>query len=120
MSKLKIIERLLDSGGLDDFDRAIRMIKELESRTQWRDIETAPKDGTEVFIFHKGWEQSPVAKWGDYPGNPVVNQRNEDCDMEGWIFHEWFTPGNEDGFLGWDDDEMPTHWMPLPEAPKED
>ena len=92
---------------------------------EWQPIETAPKDGTKVFIWREGWDQAPVAQWRDYPGNPVVGSdesESADCWMHGWLFHEWFTPGIEDGWLGWNEDIdegcMPTHWMPLPEPPK--
>ena len=96
----------------------IKRIEELEAKHQWQLIETAPKDGTEIFIFHAGWPWAPVAKWTDYPGNPVLDDNNEECCMDGWLFDEWFTPGNEDGWLGWSDDEMPTHWSHLPEPPE--
>jgi len=93
-------------------------IEQLEAKHQWQPIETAPKDGTEIFIFHAGWPWAPVAKWVEYPGNPVLDDNNEECCMYGWLFDEWFTPGNEDGWLGWSDDEMPTHWSHLPEPPE--
>lgn len=76
----------------------------------WLPIEQAPKDGTEIFIFHKDWDYAPKAKWGDYPGNPVLNDKGEDVYMAGWLFGEWFSPGLEDGFLGWNEDIMPTHF----------
>jgi len=95
-------------------------IDELEAKHQWQPIETAPKDGTEIFIYRYGWPWAPVAKWVEYPGNPVLDENEQDTWMYGWLFNEWFTPGNEDGWLGWSDDEMPTYWMPLPEPPQQE
>lgn len=60
----------------------------------WRDISTAPKDGTRFLAF----EQS-----GDY------------CISECWWqhdFQEWSGWQND-----WDNEPNPTHWMPLPAAP---
>jgi hypothetical protein len=72
--------------------------------TEWRPIETAPKDGTAILIW---------------PTKREFNQRNDNLisyvvrwnDREqGWIEAE----GEEyDSF-------SPTHWMPLPEPPTED
>ena len=101
------------------YEKRGKEIEELEAKHQWQPIETAPKDGTEIFIFRVGWPWAPVAKWVEYPGNPVLDDNNEECCMYGWLFDEWFTPGNEDGWLGWSDDEMPTYWMPLPEPPQQ-
>ena len=84
-------------------------------------IETAPKDGTKVFIFRHGWVLAPVARWDEYPGNPVLNDK-EEVWMYGWVLEdEWLELGIEPGFLGWSDDyengNVPTLWMPLPELP---
>lgn len=88
---------------------------------QWRPIETAPKDGTECFIFREGWPCALLAKWVAYPGNPVEDDNGNAFNMRGWLFDELsFMPGNEDGWIGWSDDEMPTIWaeMPLPSPPE--
>lgn len=80
-------------------------------------IETAPKDGTDVLIWRDGWDAAPRAKWGEYPDNPVESGDGEEVHMSGWLFDEMISLGHEDGFLGWEDDPMPTHWMPLPQPP---
>ena len=65
---------------------------------QWQPIETAPKDGTKIL---GAWPQLRKHKW--WTIQPV-------------FFHcgDWIH--------GWDEDEdlalHPTHWMPLPEPPK--
>ena len=63
----------------------------------WKPIETAPKDGT-----------SFMAGWFDGPSNPGCNMRPVKRYMGAW----W--ESNEDYKV-----RTPTHWMPLPAAPKE-
>jgi len=72
---------------------------------EWQPIETAPKDGREVLIFlgfpfnciKKARWYKPWKNWqaGTYPIDPV---RDEMFGIGGGL---------------------PTHWMPLPEPPKE-
>ena len=65
---------------------------------EWRDIETAPKDGT-VFLGYK---------LGQF--RECYKVPRDDCDM--WCFG---------GGSGADDlfpNIKPTHWMPLPTPPK--
>lgn len=84
---------------------------------EWRPIETAPKDGTEILIYRNGWQEAPRAKWGDHEGEA---DDGEIIIFGGWFLaSEWQTYGCEDGFLGWNEDAdvMPTHWMPLPASP---
>lgn len=88
----------------------------------WQPIETAPKDGTRIYITRESWDSAPVAKWGLYPGNPVESDDGADVYMQGWIIEdEQFCRGCEDGFLGWQEDiadgVMPTHWSTIPGAP---
>ena len=56
--------------------------------SEWREIETAPHDGTNILVSHKGADWVFVARWfkGYWKANSVY------C--------------------------KPTHWMPLPEPPK--
>lgn len=58
----------------------------------WEPIETAPRDGTEVLVFHHGL--ITIAWWSS-------------------IFDEWQNACSAD----WCHEV--THWMPLPEAPPE-
>lgn len=76
--------------------------------SEWKTIDSAPKDGTVVLLFcPKSWDSEGV--------------------RVGW----WCTSPAEHNFddSGWYDDESashdvsdlygePTHWMPLPEPPK--
>lgn len=55
----------------------------------WRTIDTAPRDGTEVDLFHPDYGRITGSHW--------------DPDLESWII----LPANS----------FPTHWMPVPEGP---
>ena len=78
--------------GLRDFTRAALSAAPSQG---WREIESAPADGTRVLAFDQGLYG--VVRW----------HRN------GRSF---------DGIAAWRDDEgiilQPTHWMPLPAAPQ--
>ena len=63
---------------------------------QWQDIETAPKDGTEVLIcWFNGVQHYQVERvW--WNGTQWGNDYQTFTEREGWA---------------------PSHWMPLPEPP---
>ena len=81
----------------------------------WRDIESAPTDGAEV-ILRKGsrvtagsfqrWAEteSHYDDAGNFVGNTVVDVGAGWCSYDG----------------GFSDDDLPTHWMPLPGPPKDE
>lgn len=65
----------------------------------WQSIETAPKDGTEVWAFNG--EQARM-RWIEGPGYALwvwVDELLEDADPS---------------------PDQPTHWRPLPAAPKQE
>jgi len=72
-----------------------------EPASPWRDIESAPKDGTYIDLWISNGERIPDARWND-------RQRR-------W---EVWSLGDYDGmeFVAIAGD--PTHWMPLPEPPR--
>lgn len=68
-------------------------LKDTRMTSAWQDIETAPKDGTDVLAY-QGWEGAHrilVMRWDE-----------KGC---------WRT--NVHSFVRFD----PTHWQPLPEPP---
>jgi hypothetical protein len=100
-----------------DYDEKLYIRADLAP--QWQDIATAPKDGTDIFIYRKDWDCAPVAQWMDYPSNPVLDASGDYSWMQGWGHDTmFFCVGEEDYWLGWDGDPMPTHWMPLPTSPE--
>ena len=101
-----IIEQMLDerhdhwfncfprhSAAVPELGKALERIKELEAKTAWQPIETAPKDGELVLV----WDECR---------NSCAIAHHYDC---GWLegFHEYWI-------------FKPTHWMPLPSAPKKE
>ena len=62
--------------------------------SEWRPIITAPKDGSEVLLYGQD-------------GSVAIS-----C---------WFKAHNFSAWIGYDNRKAakPTHWMPLPEPPKE-
>lgn len=72
---------------------------EAEMRGEWRDISTAPKDGTNILVWWPLQMHCPVvAHWADKWSNGL-----------GWKFTGWGEPL----------ETAPTHWQPLPLPPKE-
>lgn len=77
---------------LDEY-RAI----ERAATPQWLPIETAPKDGTEIWAFNG--EQGRM-RWIECPGYGL------------WIWDDVLLSDADP------EPEQPTHWMPLPPAPE--
>ena len=70
-----------------------------EQTTGWRDISTAPKDGTRILVF--------VPPYGPFTAHNRFHDFGENQDR-------WHVAGllNKDA--------APTHWQPLPPPPGED
>lgn len=78
--------------------------KEWNARSNdWQPIETAPRDGTEIITVVKGFV--PTIGW--YDGNE-------------WLNHALLYDAVSSFLVDCDDIRYnPTHWMPLPEPPKD-
>lgn len=61
---------------------------------EWMPIESAPKDGTSVLVVQQGWIE--IRNWYS-----LGNGLGDNCG--------WMGEGKME----------PTHWLPLPEPPKE-
>ena len=80
----------------------------------WRPIETAPKDGRAVLLHNNS-----------APGSPSGHM--ESCEGYNTVVGEWWggedTPGKWMCYMDAIEDPRcpfdPTHWMPLPQPPKE-
>ncbi len=73
--------------------------KEDRSEMNWQPIKTAPKDGTTIILLgktkHAAWDFIETGHWYRLEGGK-------------WLYHH---------YIG-DEPRQPTHWMPLPAAPK--
>lgn len=74
----------------------------LRDLTEWRDIATAPRDGTEIVAWNRS--DRIICHWHKSPS----------C-AGGWVTH-WETVSGYD--VGWNT-VHPTHWLPLPSAPNQ-
>lgn len=76
--------------------------------SEWRPIETAPKDGTTVIVARNmgengfGWVRG-YARW--------ESAAIAGMDFSGWISQGFTQPAGNLGLA------HPTHWMPLPAPP---
>ena len=81
--------------------------------SEWQPIETAPKDGTEIFLFGQYghfWSTPLASHFADCPFTIIVGHRISDPESviyaAGWQNPEYET------FI------LPTHWMPLHPPPE--
>lgn len=74
----------------------------LDAADDWRPIETAPRDGTDILVSRRDDDDDggefAVAQWW----------------VRSWAFMSG-RPGDMPALLGF----IPTHWRPLPSPPKE-
>lgn len=72
---------------------------------KWQPIETAPKDGTNILLYEPKNEFNPpeyfVGRW-EKSRDPFIYGTSWECSEYGAFNHH------------------PTHWIPLPDAPKGD
>jgi hypothetical protein len=70
--------------------------------SEWKPIESAPKDGTLILLYCP--DDEPCIVVGNY-------YRDEEMDGEWWLYaDELLTDACPEG-------AKPTHWMPLPPPP---
>lgn len=92
--------------------------REVESVTGWQPIETAPKDGRKVILFYlnrNGKPRTVMARW-------LTDEHAAEIDTDDvGLKAGWY-----ERIDNWDDytdvaiyEGEPTHWMPLPQPPKD-
>lgn len=81
------------------------------SETEWKPIETAPKDGTKVLASRHDYLWPEVVYWQEYD----AETREETGEDGYWAFAGELLANVADPF---DADTLPTHWQPLPEPPQ--
>ena len=86
--------------------------------SEWKPIETAPKDGTDVILYGPSpdGDRVTVGHWTqEEECREQVGDCGGECRCPEYDYHEPFWMSWDGGFLP----EYPcTHWMPLPEPPK--
>jgi hypothetical protein len=75
----------------------------------WREIASAPKDGTEILILYPLFNVGNISEIPNKLRPLIVHWNGRGWDATGWMLHEDPT--------GWMLHEDPTHWQPLPPAP---
>jgi len=93
---------------------------------QWRPIETAPKDGTEIILYHPSetfeGNQYPArvsaGAWLEWTNTVSEYHASTGVYLGQSVQNEGAMWMSNDG--GFREDSPPTHWMPLPEPPEEE
>jgi hypothetical protein len=101
---------------MSDAEHPQREARRALMTSEWRPIETAPKDGSEfdawaVWLDTGKGERVPNVHWG----RGCIAFESE-CELEGWLAAEWGIDGCE-GLMDPQDQRL-THWQPLPAPPK--
>ena len=83
--------------------------------SEWQPIETAPKDGEVLLLTPEGVD---IGEWKEACG-PSIDDPGHDA---GWVGMRYAVPGvtgvHAKSLYFSEPIAQPTHWMPLPEAPK--
>ncbi len=94
--------------------------------SNWRDIETAPNDGTRVLLLSKRYEGFDGENKFDVPPsvhlgywNPDGDSWVDECDSFDGDAHHLKVTGVWNSRSGWFQPNEVTHWMPLPDPPAE-
>lgn len=82
--------------------------------SNWQPIETAPLDGTEVFVYVRGDSLYPTVASYKTKAYFLEEYGDENYMEEGW----YWSFGYPSDFH--EDTIEPTHWMPLPLPPTSD
>ncbi len=83
----------------------------------WRSIESAPRDGTKIFIWWPGCVAAPLASWEFYSwaGDCMENPDDPEAPVYAWAVDDWaVSTEHGDGWLYLDEDPEPTLWIPAP------
>lgn len=111
----EILNKYFSGEGLQE-QLIAQVAQEICQLDDWMPIESAPRDGTEILLYHPKWDNYPIAAWCEHPWNPVEDDDGTRFRIHGWLLGEHYcAPGCvEEGFLGWPDDIeagcIPTHW----------
>jgi hypothetical protein len=82
--------------------------------SEWQDIETAPKNGTEILIYREDCGVI-LARWVA-PCEFLHESEYISMSPDSWEEADWFGADFVSGYRV-SNDGLPTHWQPLPEPP---
>jgi len=109
-----------------DIDHALDLIRQY-GEPQWLPIETAPKDGSVIWLLSKAEEPdqdngdvSAPAKCHAGYWNPEGDSWVDEYGRSGGEAHHLAVTGTWFSGIGWFEPGEVTHWMPLPATPKEE
>ena len=80
----------------------------------WRDIASAPKDGSSILLWRDDWDQPIIGRWVccyDFLTDSEIEASGMDDDA--LSLSDWFGADFIQG-QRLENDQHPTHWMPLP------
>jgi hypothetical protein len=85
--------------------------------SEWRTIESAPRDGTHILLYARdcGSQSECDIQIGFYLGMRFGTLFINNEEWTGWLSVSTYDNGHGDSE---NEHLTPTHWMPLPEAPK--
>lgn len=86
--------------------------------SEWRTIESAPRDGTRILAFNAvvgTYTTAFTVRWTGEPGEFDAWMRGDPGCYEGFPCGFWPSGLGSYPFGQWDC--RPTHWMPLPDSP---
>lgn len=85
--------------------------------TDWQPIETAPKDGSEILGYRDDCG-ALLMRWtslGEFLTESELSEYDEETTyQEDWFYADFICGGRLEN------DQAPTHWMPLPPPPELD
>jgi len=105
----------------------------MSNKSEWQPIETAPKDGTWILGFEIDDNESCIVRWSskeDYierskkegTATRLICARFLAGCFERREHKRHWRYGADEGWIHYEDDSVylnPTHWMPIPEPPKQ-
>lgn len=72
-------------------------------------IETAPRNGTQIYLIFPGWSVAPLASW------EILEGGSEEGSTHAWMFDDDSFGEHGDGWV-YADCQQPTHWFPAVKA----
>jgi hypothetical protein len=82
----------------------------------WRTIDSAPKDGSRIVCWAKGWDTPSLLCWKR--NERIANARKRGEDVEDLVDEYFGDPWEWDDYGMARPGQGPTHWHPLDQFPE--